>query len=178
MGFSDLFGTFTHKNTELATLADFGNEAAINTAREQSGGSTMGINEHAFNRQAQYLQNAKERLDALANAPIPDLPATHPMTFETTHIEPDLITVDEIPLNKDTKALCQMWQVFAYELLKSNSAGIGGGAHSFDVARANQNLGAIEQFVGALNAATDVDMPETAHPDATVTVSATNKRKR
>ncbi len=175
--FSDLFGTFQHKNTELATLADFGSEAGYNTANEQSGGSTIGINEHAFNRQVQYLQNATERLKALADAPIPDLPASHPMIYETTHIEPDLITVDGIPLNKDTKALCQMWQIFAYELLKSNSAGIGGGAHSFDVTRATQNLGAIEQFVGALNAATDVDMPETAAPDAVVTVSAT-KRKR
>ncbi len=166
--FGDLFGTFVHKNTELATVADFGHEAGVNTAREQSGGSTMGINEHAFERQAQYLQNAGERLDALEATPIPDLPAVHPMTFETVQSEPDLITVDGIPLNKDTKALCQMWQMFSYELLKSNSAGVGGGAHSFDIARARQNLGAIEQFVAALNSATDVDMPETAAPSATL----------
>lgn len=174
--FSDLFGIFTHKNTELASVADFGHEAGVNTAREQSGGSTMGINQHAFDRQAQYLQNATERLDALEATPIPDLPAVHPMTFETTHIEPDLITVDDIPLNKDTKALCQMWQMFAYELLHSNSAGVGGGAHKFDIIRARQNLGAIEQFVAALNSATDVDMPETAAPAATLSGKSSKKR--
>lgn len=164
--FSDLFGTFEHKNTELGTLADFANEVAITTALEQSAGTTMGLNAHAFGRQVQYLENATARLAALANAPLPDLPATHPMTFETVHIEPELISVDGEPLNKDAKALCQMWQIFAYEMLKSNSAGLGGGVTSFDNTRATQNLAAIEQFVAALNAAADVDFPETAAPAA------------
>lgn len=166
MGFSELFGTFEHKNTELGTLADFANECAITTAREQSAGTTMGLNDHAFERQVQYLKNAADRVKALEDAPVPDLPAVHPMTFHTEHKEPQLISSEGDTLNKDAQALCQMWQIVAYELLKSNSAGLGGGATSFDIARVRQNLGAIEQFVGTLNAAASVDFPETADPTA------------
>lgn len=56
----------------------------------------------------------------------------------------------------------------AYEMLKSNSAGLGGGMTSFDGTRARQNVTAIEQFLMAIESAADVDFPETAAPAATV----------
>lgn len=166
MAFSELFGTFEVKNTELAALAQFAHECAVTTAKEQSGGSTMGLNEHAMRRQRQYIENIRARIKSILGRPIPDLPVVHPMNFTVEWSEPELISVDGKPLNSDAKAVAQTWQIIAYELIKSNSAGMGGGLTSFDGERANNNVGAVEQFLAAIEQAADVDFPETAAPEA------------
>ena len=168
MAFEDLFGTFEYKNTELGSVADFSYEVCVTTAREQSSGTTMGLDQHAMGRQRQYIENARARLDGLIERPIPDLPAVHPLLFSTVQVSPEMISVDGKPLNSDAFAVAQMWQMVSFELLKSNSAGLGGGMTSFDGERARQNVTAIEQFLSAIESAADVDFPETAAPAATV----------
>lgn len=168
MAFEDLFGTFEYKNTELGSVAEFSHEVCVTTAREQSAGSTMGLDEHAMKRQRQYITNIRARLDGLIDRPIPDLPASHPLLYSTVQTAPETITVDDKPLNSDAFAVSQMWQLVSFEMLKSNSAGMGGGMTSFDGIRARQNVTAIEQFLAAIEAAADVDFPETAAPAATV----------
>jgi len=166
MAFEDLFGDFEYKNTELGSLADFSYEVCVTTAREQSAGTTMGLDQHAMGRQRAYIQNARDRLAGLAGRPMPDLPAVHPMTFMTTQVPPELISVDGKPLNTDAVAVAQMWQMLSYELLKSNSAGLGGGMTVFDANRCAQNISSVEQFLIAIEEAGDVDFPETASPEA------------
>lgn len=168
MAFEDLFGTFEYKNTELGSVSDFAYEVCVTTAREQSAGTTMGLDAHAMGRQRQYIANARQRLDGLINRPIPDLPAVHPLLFNTVQEAPEMVSVDGKPLNSDAFAVAQMWQMLSFEMLRSNSAGLGGGMTSFDGARAHQNVTAIEQFLEAIESAADVDFPETAAPEATV----------
>jgi len=166
MPFSELFGTFEYKNTELGSLADFCYECCWTTAVEQSAGTTMGLDEHAMTRQRQYLQNARDRLAGLRDRPLPDLPAVHPMLFSTTLEEPSMISVDGKPLNTDAAATSQMWIMISYELLKSNSAGLGGGLTSFDASRCENNIASVEQFLLSVESAASVDFPETAAPAA------------
>jgi len=176
MAFEDLFGTWTVKNQELKSVADFANECAVNTAKEQSAGMTIGLNEHAMTRQAGWIKNIASRVESLAQRPIPDLPATHPVGFEVDHApSPELITVDGKDLNSDATAVCSMWQTIAYELVKSNSAGLGGGLTSFDATRTRSNVASLEQFLLAVQDAGDVDFPETAAPEAQFAVKAKKK---
>jgi hypothetical protein len=168
MSFKDMFGDFQLKNTELLSLADFAYEVCVTTCKEQSAGTTMGLDEHAIKRQAQYIENARARLAGIKDRPLPDLPATHPILFDRTYVEPDMITSEgsNTPLNTDAAACAKSWHIVCYELVKSNSAGLGGGMTSYDAARCEQNITAIEQFLDAIAKAADVDFPETADPAA------------
>jgi len=164
------------KNVELISLALFCNEVAVTSAREQSAGSTMGLTEHAQRRQAQYISNVRTRLDNLAKQPIPDLPASHPEAYECKFEKPEeLLGKTGVALNSDASTVAQMWQLIAYELVKSNSAGLGGGLTSFDSSRAEQNVAAVEQFLIGVSEAADVDFPETAEPGAKLGSAKTRK---
>lgn len=168
MAFQDLFGIFPVRNAELRSLADFCNEAAWNSADEPSAGLAIGLDEHAIKRSRGWLKNAQERASALAERPVPDLPATVAVKYDCKYDEvPALKSIDDKAVNGDSEALCIMWQTVAYELAHSNSAAIGGGLTSADAARLVSNLNAIDQFLDSIEAAVDVDFPMTAAPEAT-----------
>jgi hypothetical protein len=170
MPFEDLFTKYEVKNTELKGLAEFCHEAAVNTAKEQSASLAIGLDMHAVVRQENWLAVAKLRAKALADHPIPDLPATHPMMLTC-----DLSVVPQFPLDSDGRVIngdCEQmmvaWMRVAVELLRSNSAGLGGGMLGFDIKRLNSNLDAIGQLLPGLSIeeSGEVDFPETAHPEA------------
>lgn len=168
MPYEDLYGVYPVKNVELKSVAEFAYEVAYTVSSEQSAGATMGLDEHAMGRQRQYLENVRARVTALADRPIPDLPATHPILFNCDlSAMPPSMGVAGKTLNSDAEAVATLWMQFAYELVKSNSAGLGGGLTSFDAKRAVQNVDAIDQFLASIEAAAEVDFPETAAPEAT-----------
>lgn len=170
MAFSDLFGTFPVRNAELRSVADFCNEAAWNTAEEPSAGLTIGLDEHAIKRQRGWLKNVRERAVALAERPIPDLPGTVAIKYDCQYGDvPQMKTKDGKAVNGDTEALCIMWQTVAYELVRSNSAAIGGGLIAPDSERLNANITALEQFLDSVEQATLVDFPMSAAPEAVAT---------
>jgi len=164
---SQLFGVFTVKNVELLSLADFMFEACCNTAAEQSAGMTTGLNAHAIKRQAGWIDSARARLIAVADHPQPDMPASHPITYDREFKMPDMILVDGQALNTDAEAIATSWQLICYELMKSNSGGLGGGMSAFDADRCEQNIASVEQLVAAIASTSQtVDFPETSDPAA------------
>ena len=172
MGYEDFFPSVEDsqvKNSELKVLARFLHECAVNTAKEQSSGLTTGLDPHAIARQGQYLTASRLRAEALATRPFPDLPQTHPQLLECDiSTTPDIIRdKDGSVLNDDILAVMEMWQRGAYELVKSNSAGLAGTLINYDHVRILALLDSIEQIVETFSQeALGVDFPETSAPDA------------
>lgn len=168
MAFEDLWKTFSVKNSELKFVADFAHKCAVNTMREQSAGLSVGMTVHALERQAAWVANCRDRLQALHQHPIPDLPATHPTEFVCDYSEvPEIIsTAGGQPLNSDVLAVGTAWATFFNEFCRSNSAGLAGGMLDFDEKRASQNLDSILQVLDSITRASSVDFPETAEPEA------------
>jgi hypothetical protein len=138
---------------------------------------TIGLDEHAIKRMRGWLKNANERAEALSERPIPDLPTTAAIKYDCQYAEvPVLKSKDGKAINGDSEALCIMWQTVAFELAKSNSAAIGGGLTEPDSIRLVANLAAIDQFLGSIEAASEVDFPMTAAPEAEASSLATRKK--
>ena len=172
MGYENFFPSTSDsrvKNSELKVLARFFHECAVNSAKEQSSGLTTGLDPHAIARQGQYLTAARLRAEALAARPFPDLPQSHPQLLDCDISKvPDVIrSADGAILNDDILAVMEMWQRGAYELVKSNSAGLAGTLIQYDYIRIGAILDSIEQIVETFSQeALGVDFPETSAPDA------------
>jgi len=162
MARSDLYVDQLVKNAELKNLAEYAHKCSWNTAREQSGGQQAGLDEHALNRQATWIKNARERLAVVQSQPEPDQPASHPNDLPVVLPEPTFLTSDNRPVNPDCEAVAIMWQTIAYELAKSASSKKGGSMTQADAKRCEVNINALEQFLVAVAAASELDFPESA----------------
>jgi len=167
MPFADLFGPRQYKNPEVFLLATTAHEAARNTAGEASASLTVGLNEHAITRCRDWVSRFSGLLEAVHNQPAPDYTKVHPILLDTEWYEPEMpVDSNGEPLNQTTYTLLTKWQIIADELIKSNSAGLGGGMSDADYIRAKNNVDALSQLLDAIEAAGDTDFPETAEPAA------------
>lgn len=167
MPFSDFFGPRQYKNPEVFLLAATAHEACANTAGEASASLTVGLNPHAITRCRDWIARFSGLLEAVHNQPAPDYTKVHPILLNVAWQEPSM-PVDQFgePLNQTTYTMMTKWQIIADELIKSNSAGLGGGMSDADYRRAKNNVDALEQLLNAIEASGDTDFPETADPAA------------
>ncbi len=169
MAFADLFQVFPNRNAELRSLAKQCYEFGKTIAKEPSAALSSGLDEHAIKRQLSYVDHAVNMVEALHSKPLPDMPATHPITFDI-NLSDQYITFttnvagDEIPLNESTELLSEYWMITAVELAKSQSAALAGSLVEFDYQRAINNLGVLSKLLAELQERPILDLPETAEP--------------
>jgi hypothetical protein len=172
MAFADLFQNYPNRNAELRSLAKQCYEFGKTIAREPSASLSSGLDEHALRRQKSYVDHAVNQVEALHAKPLPDMPATHPITFDIQMSDPYItfttnVGGDEVPLNESTELLAEYWMITAVELAKSQSASLAGSLVEFDYQRAINNLGTLSKLIAELEERPILDLPETAEPGST-----------
>ena len=169
MAFSDLFLSYPNRNAELRSLAKQCYEFGKTIAREPSAALSSGLDEHALKRQKSYVEHAVHQVEALHAKPLPDMPATHPVTLDI-NLSEEYITFttnvngESVPLNESTELLAEYWMITAVELAKSQSASLAGSLVEFDYQRAINNLGTLSKLIAELEERPILDLPETAEP--------------
>lgn len=171
MAFADLFGVYPNRNAELRSLAKTCYEFGKTIAKEPSASLTQGLDVHALKRQVSYIDYAKGMVTALHAKPIPDMPATHPVTLDINLSDPYITFTTnvggaQVPLNESTQLIAEYWMITAVELAKSNSAALAGSLVDFDFERAINNLSTLEKLIGEMTSRPILDLPETADPGA------------
>lgn len=169
MAFEDLFVTYPNRNAELRSLAKQCYEFGKTIAREPSASLGSGLDAHALKRQKSYIEHATQMVEALHAKPLPDMPATHPTSFDINLTDQYLtftsnVAGQEVPLNESTELLAEYWMITAVELAKSQSATVAGSLVEFDYQRAINNLGTLAKLVAELEERPILDLPETAEP--------------
>ena len=169
MAFADLFGVYPNRNAELRSLAKTCYEFGKTIAKEPSASLSQGLDIHALKRQQSYIDYAKGMVTALNAKPIPDMPATHPVTLDINLSDPYItFTVNvggsQVPINESTQLLSEYWMITAVELAKSNSASLAGSLVQFDYERAMNNLLTLEKLVTEMTSRPILDLPETSDP--------------
>ena len=169
MALNDLHMIYPNRNNELRTTAKQLFEFGQTIAREPSAAHTNGLDEHAIERQEQYIAHATDMVESLNASPIPDRPATHPtqmpidFSVEYIYFTEDL-NGNMVPMNEATQALAEGWLITACEMAKSNSAAMAGSLVSFDYDRTINNINAIAKLLAEIKARPFIDLPETANP--------------
>jgi hypothetical protein len=180
MAFSELFQEYPNRNAELRSLAKQCYEFGKTIAKEPSAALSSGLDAHAIKRQLSYVDHAVNMVEALHAKPLPDMPATHPVTFPI-QLSDQYVTFttnvagDEIPLNESTELLAEYWMITAVELAKSQSAALAGSLVQFDYERAVNNLGVLSKLLVELQERPILDLPETAEPGSTIGVATKKK---
>ena len=169
MAFSDLFQVYPNRNAELRSLAKQCYEFGKTIAKEPSAALSSGLDEHAIRRQLSYVDHSVNMVEALHGKPLPDMPATHPVTLDINLSDPYVtfttsVGGDEVPLNESTQLLAEYWMITAVELAKSQSAALAGSMVEFDYQRAINNLGVLSKLIAELQERPILDLPETAEP--------------
>jgi hypothetical protein len=172
MAINDLHVIYPNRNKELRTTAKQCFEFGQTIAREPSAAHTNGLDEHAIERQEQYIGHATAMVEALNASPIPDLPATHPTQMPIDFSVPYIyftedLNGNEVPMNEATQSLAESWLVIGCELAKSNSAAMAGSLVEFDYTRASNNIKALGKLLAEIKARPFLDLPETADPGST-----------
>lgn len=167
--FNTLFRTYPNRNMELRMVSRQAYEFGKTVALEADSAMSAGMHEHAVARQRSYLDYVDNMLDALHTRPIPDLPATHPLSFAINLSEPyRFFTTDvageEVPLNEQTQLLAEYWVVTASELAMSQSASIAGSLTDFDYLRSKNNIATMRKLLDEITSRPVLDLPETAAP--------------
>ena len=181
MAFSEMFQEYPNRNAELRSLAKQCYEFGRTIAKEPSAALSSGLDAHAIKRQLSYVEHAVHMVEALHAKPLPDMPASHPITFPI-QLSDQYITFttnvagDEIPLNESTELLAEYWMITAVELAKSQSAALAGSLVQFDYERAINNLGVLSKLLVELQERPILDLPETAEPGSTVGVASAKKK--
>jgi hypothetical protein len=169
MAINDLHEIYPNRNSELRSVAKQCYEFGQTIAREPSAAHTNGLDEHAIERQRQYIAHARDMIEALNASPIPDMPATHPtqmpidFSVEYIYFVEDL-NGNSVPMNEATQLLAEKWLLTACEMAKSNSAAMAGSLVSFDYERATTNVASIEKLLAEIENRPFLDLPETANP--------------
>ena len=180
MPFSEMFQEYPNRNAELRSLAKQCYEFGKTIAKEPSAALSSGLDAHAIKRQLSYVEHAVHMVEALHAKPLPDMPASHPITFPIQMTDQYVtfttnVAGDEIPLNESTELLSEYWMITAVELAKSQSAALAGSLVQFDYERAINNLGVLSKLLVELQERPILDLPETAEPGSTVGVAAKKK---
>jgi hypothetical protein len=173
LDFKSLFTTYPNRNAELRMVSRQAYEFGKTVAKEADSAMSAGMHEHAIKRQHSYLDYVDSMLVALHARPIPDLPASHPLSFAINMAEPyTFFTTDvngeEVPLNEQTQLIAEYWMLFAVELAKSQSASIAGSLTDFDFERGKNNIGTIRKLLDEIVSRPVLDLPETAVPGSNV----------
>ena len=167
--FADLFQNYPNRNAELRSLAKQCYEFGKTIAKEPSAALSSGLDAHAIKRQLSYVEHAVHMVEALHAKPLPDMPASHPITFPIQMTDQYVtfttnVAGDEIPLNESTELLAEYWMITAVELAKSQSASIAGSLVEYDHERAVNNLAVMAKLLTEMTARPILDLPETADP--------------
>ena len=169
MAFEELFRVYPNRNAELRAVVMQCYEFGKTIAKEPSAALSSGLDEHAVKRQHSYLDYTKGMVDALRSRPIPDLPATHPLSLDINMADPYVtftvnVAGEQVPLNEQTQLLSQYWAIMAVELAKSQSASIAGSLTEFDHERAVNNIAVMVKMLGEMTKRKMLDLPETSDP--------------
>ena len=171
MAINELHDEYPNRNSELRTTAKMMFEYGYTVAKEAAAGHTNGLDEHAIKRQRSYIEQAREKVQALAARPIPDRAATHPIQLPIDFRKEYIYFVEdvngnEIPINEAAQELAEAWLIAAVELAKSNSASLAGSLVDHDATRAENNIDALEKLVDEIEKRPFLDLPESANPGA------------
>ena len=181
MAFNDLFVVYPNKNAELRSLAKTFLDFGRTVAKEPSAALSSGLDEHALKRQRSYVDHAESMLEAFAESPIPDMPATHPTLLEIDCSDPyktfvEDINGQEVPLNEQTQLLSEYWLFLTVGLAKSQSAGIAGSIIKEDLERAQNNVKVITKLLNELEDRPTLDLPETTVPGSKLTTRSRGRK--
>jgi hypothetical protein len=167
--FITLFKTYPNRNAELRMVSKQAYEFGKTVALEADSALSSGMHEHAILRQNSYLDYVDSMIDAIRARPIPDLPATHPVSFAINLSEVyNFFTTDvageQVPLNEQTQLLAEYWMLTAVELAKSQSAAIAGSLTEFDYLRSKNNIATMRKLLVEIVSRPVLDLPETSAP--------------
>ena len=178
MAWDEILGVYDVKSEEVAGFCEHLYDLMMNTAKEQSGGMTVGLNEHAIARQRSYVESAKALAKAIFDQPIPDMPRFHPIPIECDFSQkaPFIRDKNNKVLNQTVQSLTRKWGTCWFELVGSQSAGLAGGMHTKDYERLIVNLDSIDQFVTVIESQPELDLPETSDPEAQLVEEAPSTR--
>jgi len=182
MAFEDLFKVYPNRNAELRAVSLQAYEFGKTISKEPSAALSSGLDEHAVRRQISYIDYIRGMVNALNARPIPDLPASHPLSLEVNMSVPYVtFTTDvggeQIPLNEQTQLLAQYWMITAVEMAKSQSASLAGSLVEFDWQRALNNLDVMEKMLTEIASRPILDLPETAEPGSGYQVPTVGAKK-
>jgi hypothetical protein len=170
----DLFRVYPNKNIEIRMLASKAFEYGRNAALEQSAGMSIGIDQHAIERQTLYVSDFNSRVDSIHAQPTPDLPHVHPTRFDVDLSDKyQQFTKDGLPINEDTQLLATYWLAVAVTLASCMSAGMPGGLIDADYNRIKAQMGVVSKFLVETAKRPIPDIPATSFPQAALSIPAT-----
>ena len=114
-------------------------------------------------------------VEALHERPIPDLPATHPLSLDIDLSAPYVtftvsVVGSKVPINETTQLLAEYWMLLAVELAKSQSASLAGSLVEYDYTRAINNIETLTKLLTEMTSRPILDLPETSDPGSLLEV--------
>ena len=171
MSINDLHREYPNKNPELRAVSRQCYEYGLTVAQSPSANHSSALDEHDLRRQRQYVDQARDMIQALYDKPRPDRPISHnlqkpiDLSVEYKYWVEDL-EGNEVALNEYTSLLAENWLMLAAGMAKSQSASLAGSMEEFDYNRAMTNLDELSQLLDEMEKRPSMDLPETALPEA------------
>jgi len=174
--FEQLFQIYPCRNSELRSVARQCHEFGFTIAREPSAGQSSGLDSHALRRQRSYVEHATKLVEAMKSKPLPDLPGTHPTSYNIDLTQQyqqfiENLGGNRVPINETTSMIAEKWMQIAVELAVSQSASLAGSLTEHDFSRATNNLESLSKMLDEAEDRPSLDLPETAQPGASLQVT-------